>query len=79
MNTFSMTDLKSIKLFLGIRIDRSNDQISLDQSAYIKIIQEKFKISDCNPVTTSLPSKSDYTALSNEEKYDVPCRNLIGY
>ena len=34
MNKFLMVDLKEIKLFLGIKIARENNQISLDQSAY---------------------------------------------
>lgn len=78
MNKFSMTDLKDIKLFLGIKVERSKDKISLDQSAYIRTILEKFKMIDCNSVSTPLPSKLNYEALNSEEYHDAPCRSLIG-
>ena len=35
-------------------------------------------MSNCNPVSTPLPVKLNYTALNLEESYDAPCRNLIG-
>ncbi|KAK2577677.1 hypothetical protein KPH14_002049, partial [Odynerus spinipes] len=33
---------------------------------------------DCKAVNTPLPSKLDYIALNSDEKFDAPCRNLIG-
>ena len=65
-----MTDLKEIKLFLGIRIERNNNIITLDQNAYIKTVLNKFNMNDGNAVSTPLPN--------SDEKYDAPCRNLIG-
>lgn len=38
MNCFQMTDLKEIKMFLGIKVERNKDVITLDQSAYVKRI-----------------------------------------
>ena len=78
MNKFSMTDLKDIKLFLGIKVERTVNKIFLDQSAYIKKVLEKFKMSDCKAVSTPLPSKLNYFELNSDETYDAPCRNLIG-
>lgn len=78
MNKFRMTDLKDIKLFIGIKVERSNNKITLDQSAYIKTVLEKFNTTDCKSVSTPLPSKIDYVALNLDEKDDLPCRNLIG-
>lgn len=77
-NKFHMVDLKEIKLFLGIKIERTDNMITMSQSAYIKTILNKFNMHDCKPVSTPLPSKLNYTALNSEEKYDSPCRNLIG-
>lgn len=78
MSKFQMTDLNEIKLFLGIKITRESDQIFLDQSAYIKTVLAKFKMHECKPVSTPLETKLDYDALNSEEKYDAPCRNVIG-
>ena len=38
MKQFAMVDLDEIKLFVGIRIKRNEDQIKLDQIAYIETI-----------------------------------------
>jgi len=57
------------------KIDRTNGEICLSQSAYIKNVLRKFNMEDCNSVSTPLPSKLDYTAL---QSCDAPCRNLIG-
>lgn len=75
---FEMTDLKEIKLFLGIKITRSFDKITLDQSTYIKTILSKFNMHDCKPVNTPLENKLNYEALNSDEKYNAPCRNVIG-
>ena len=47
---FSMSDLNDVKLFLGIRINRKSDCITLDQSAYVKTILNNFGMSDCKVV-----------------------------
>lgn len=78
MSKFKMTDLQEIKLFLGIKVTRSNDMLMLDQSAYIKTILAKFGMQDCKPVKTPLESKLDYEALNSDDNYNAPCRNVIG-
>lgn len=78
MSRFEMSDLKEIKLFLGIKISRNNDTVMLDQSAYINSVLGKFSMQDCNPVNTPLESKLNYEALNCEESYNAPCRNVIG-
>lgn len=35
MNKFSMVDLKEIKLFLGVKVARNGEKVTLDQTAYI--------------------------------------------
>ena len=77
-NKFRMTDLDEIKFFIGIKIVRSENRISLDQSAYVKTILDRFKMADCKTISTPLESKLDYAALNSDEKCDAPCRNLIG-
>ena len=78
MNKFKMVDLKEIKYFLGIKITRNENEITLDQSAYIKTILEKFNMSQCNPISTPLETNLNYPALNSDKKIDAPCRNLIG-
>ena len=53
MNRFRMSDLKDIKLFLGIKVERNGSTITLDQNAYIKTVLNKYKMYDCNAVSTS--------------------------
>jgi Reverse transcriptase (RNA-dependent DNA polymerase). len=78
MEKFRMTDLKEIKLFLGIKIERSYGKITLDQNAYIQTVLEKFNMHESKPVSTPLQSTIDYLALNSDEKFEAPCRNLIG-
>lgn len=78
MTKFEMTDLHDIKLFLGIKIERHHDKITLDQSAYIKTVLNKFNMSDCNPINTPMELKLNYEALNADKKCDAPCRHLIG-
>lgn len=78
MSKFDMRDLKEIKMFLGIKVMRYDDKITLDQSSYIKTVLNKYNMQDCNPVNTPIESKINFEALNSEEKYNAPCRNVIG-
>ena len=78
MNELSIKDLECVTLFFRIRVERKDNKISLSQSAYIKSVLEKFSMQDCKPVKSLLPTKIDYDALDSDEKYDAPCRQLIG-
>ena len=33
---------------------------------------------DCNSVNTDLPTKLNFKDLNSDEKYEAPCKNLIG-
>ena len=50
----------------------------MDQSAYIRTVLNKFKMHECHPVATPLPSKLDYEGLNSEEQYDAPCQSVLG-
>lgn len=73
-----MTDLQEIKLFLGIKIERKENVLTLDQCAYIKSILKKYNMVDCNSAQTPLETKINYEALNSDIKINAPCRNLIG-
>ncbi|CAH2090566.1 unnamed protein product [Euphydryas editha] len=78
MTKFQMTDSLDIKLFLGIKVTRENDNITLDQSSYIKSILNKYGMQDCKPISTPLETKLNYEALNSDIVCNAPCRNLIG-
>lgn len=49
---FQMTDLKEIRFFIGIKIERENGQLCLSKSAYIISVLNKFNMENCNAVKT---------------------------
>lgn len=78
MKRFLMVDLKEIRFFLGIKIQRSGNKLTLDQSAYIKTVLEKFNMVDCNPVKTPLVSNINFINLESEIEYNAPCKSVLG-
>lgn len=72
-----MTNLREIRHFIGIKINRTDGQICLCQLAYIKNVLRKCNMEDYYAVSTPLQSKLDHEALQSEESCDAPCRNLI--
>lgn len=75
---FEMSDLQEVKFFLGIKVTRSDNKITLDQSAYIKTVLNKFNMQNCNPVNTPLETKVNYEELNSNDTHNVPSRNVIG-
>ncbi|RZB91995.1 Retrovirus-related Pol polyprotein from transposon TNT 1-94, partial [Glycine soja] len=51
-NNFDMKDLGEASVILGIKITRSKEGISLDQSHYIEKILKKYDYFDCKPAST---------------------------
>lgn len=53
---FQMTDLGPAHMYLGMQIsrDRIHRTITLDQHKYIRIILKRFKMQDCNSVSTPM-------------------------
>lgn len=78
MKQFSMKDMNEIKFFLGIKVERKGNIITLDQSSYLKTVLKRFNMSDCKDISTPLPTKLNYAGLDSDEYYDAPCKNLIG-
>ena len=67
-----------MKLFLGIRILRGRDYVSLNQSTYINAILHKSMMFDYKPDKTPIIGKIEYEKLNSNEFYDAPCQNLLG-
>lgn len=77
---FEIRHLGNLTNCLGMNVTMKNNSIVLDQSDYIRRLLEKFKMSDCKPVSTPLPvgcklEKSDKEPL-DDEVYQY--RQLIG-
>ena len=49
---FEMTDCGLMSFFLGIEVKQEQDGISISQKKYAKELLEKFRMSNCNPVST---------------------------
>lgn len=52
---------------------------TLDQCAYLKNISNKFNMLDCKSTSTPIESKLNSIALNSDKKYDVRCRNVLGW
>lgn len=78
-NRFEMVDLKEIKLFLGMRIIRRDNSISMDQSSYILNILNKFQMTNCKPAATPIDEKVDHIAMKvDDDQCNAPIRSAIG-
>jgi hypothetical protein len=49
---FKMDDRGTLRWFLGMRILRSENMITIDQERYIESVVEQFNMSDCKPMAT---------------------------
>lgn len=84
---FDITDLGDASSVIGMRITRNEQKksISIDKSAYITKILERFGLSECNPVST--PMDTSMKLSSKDQPQDAegrgkmkgrPYRELIG-
>lgn len=77
---FKMDDRGELHWFLGMRILRSGDKITVDQEKYIENVLDQFNMSNCKPVATpgevnlKLAKNSDEQQLVDEKLY----RSLVG-
>lgn len=76
MKEFVMKDLGPVEKVLGLRIRKENGKITLDQSAYIKKILEKYKMQDCKSVET--PMQCQKLNKAEEKDDSLEYRELIG-
>lgn len=62
---------------VDIRVLRNNDEIILDQSAYVKTVPNKFRFIDCNSINTQMESKLNYKFWNIDGNSNTPCRRII--
>jgi ATP-binding cassette subfamily B (MDR/TAP) protein 1 len=53
-NKYPVKNLGAAKNILGMRVERSNNVITLDQSTYIRNVLDGFNTQDCKPACTPL-------------------------
>ncbi len=67
---FKMDDRGEIHFLLGMRIlrNRKDRILTIDQSAYLENIIQKYGMEDCRPIATPMEAGKSVTALSDEEE-----------
>lgn len=65
---FKMTDLGPINHILGLRVERRDDCLSLDQKHYIESVVRKFGMEDAKTVSTPLDTSVKLVDLKPGEK-----------
>jgi hypothetical protein len=77
---FKMKDLGEVNWFLGMEIERKDDCISINQTAYLKKLLEKHGMDNCKPVPTPCCEKQIFEA-EDDEPADVSLdtyRSIVG-
>ncbi|KXJ71623.1 hypothetical protein RP20_CCG020139 [Aedes albopictus] len=84
MTLFHMKDLGEAKQVLGMRITRSDDAVMLDQERYVDELLERFKMTNCNTVSTPadphqrLTKTGSTTKKQKQHMEKVLFRQLVG-
>jgi len=76
---FEMTDMGLMKFFLGLEIKQGESGIFLSQEKFAKEILRKFKMADCNPVSTPMEPGAKLSKFDGGERVDASrYRSLVG-
>nr|KYP72830.1 Copia protein [Cajanus cajan] len=74
-----MTDLGMMRYFLGMEVHQFDDGIFLSQKKYANDLLKKFKLENCNPVSTPLAVNEKLSKADGDAKADVTqYRSLVG-
>lgn len=76
LQEFEVRDLGAARYCLGIEITRSGDQIAISQSNYIQKLLSRFRMEDCNPVSTPVESVVKLEKDADEAKLPGGTRPL---
>ena len=75
-----MDDRDTLHWFLGMRILRSENMITIDQERYIESVLEQFNMSDCKPMAT--PGEVNLKLVKASGEYELVnpklYRSLVG-
>ncbi|KAJ3686893.1 hypothetical protein LUZ61_016057 [Rhynchospora tenuis] len=76
---FEMTDLGLMKYFLGLEVRQENAGIFVSQEAYAKEILKKYKMDECNPVSTPMELGAKLSKFEGGDRVDASkYRSLVG-
>lgn len=78
---FEVRDIGTARYCLGIEFTRSKNQVTISQSGYIRELLSRFRMEDCNPVSTPVESGTKLEKDYEETKHpqgDWPYQELIG-
>src|SRR5271163_2661281 len=68
--SFEMTDCSEIHHFLGLKVNRNQNQITLDQEHFVDQILSRFGMLDCKPVSTPLDASVHLEQADKEANVD---------
>lgn len=80
---FNIKDSEPLSYFLGIKVDRDAESITISQTKYLQQILIKCRMDNCTPISTPLELKINTDELvraktTSSESKKYPCRNAIG-
>lgn len=79
LQEFETKDLGTASYCLGIEITRSEGRITISQSGYIRELLSRFRMEDCNPISTPVESSLKLEKNTDEESQEArPYQELIG-
>jgi Reverse transcriptase (RNA-dependent DNA polymerase) len=74
-----MIDLGLMKFFLGLEVRQVETGIFVSQETYAKEILKKYKMTNCNPVSTPMEPGAKISKFDGGERVDASrCRSLVG-
>lgn len=75
---FQMSKSETLKEFLGIHIEKTENEMRLDQTAYIEKMLKRFGMEDANPSDTPMDAKSTSSDFATGTEFKGPYRELVG-
>ena len=79
-SNFTVKNLGQVKHMLGIKVERTADELKLSQEIYIDQVLERFGMQDCKPVKTPLDANVKFCSTHTNDTFDtkLPYQHLIG-
>ena len=76
---FEMTDIGLMSYYLGIEVKQEENGILITQEGYAKEVLKKFKMDDCNPVSTPMECGAKLSKHEDGESVDPTLfKSLVG-
>lgn len=78
---FRMINLRDVSHYFGMEIhrDRKKDTLMLLQTAYLKVVLERFGMAECNSSTTPIDNGLPNTIMPSSSDYQAPSETVLWY